>query len=75
VGAIEEDIKTVNDNCIGCMRCVKNCPMKALAGHVEGHVPIKLLPVFVGGEADDLPGLQLGRLHPRPLQPGTSVQE
>lgn len=29
VGAIEEDIKTVNDNCIGCMRCVKNCPMKA----------------------------------------------
>ena len=50
-------------------------PPLHLSRGIEHHIPVELLPCLVRREADNLPGLQLGGLHPRPLQAGPGVQK
>ena len=49
-------------------------PVLHRLGGVEGQVPEELLPGLVGGKAHQLPGLQLGHLHPVGAQPLPGVQ-
>lgn len=33
--AIEKDYRTINDNCLSCFRCIRNCPEKAKNSDTE----------------------------------------